>query len=75
MLALGKSIPCTPDSTSHYDPYLVLHPYYKLAYIKLAWGGEEEQEEERLAGNLHAKNWQDEAHQILEQAIRTHLLT
>jgi hypothetical protein len=70
VLALGKLIPCTPNSTSHNDRYLVLHPYYKLTYIKLAWGGEEEQEEERLARNPNAKNWQDEAHQILEQAVR-----
>ena len=29
---------------------LVLHPYYKLTYIKLAWGGEEEQQAECDAG-------------------------
>jgi hypothetical protein len=45
---------------------LVLHPYYKLAYIKLAWGGEKEQAAERLAGNQQAKNWQDEARKVVE---------
>lgn len=48
---------------------LVLHPYYKLAYIQQNWGGEAEQEEERKAGNLHAINWQDEAEQVLENTV------
>lgn len=48
----------------------VLHPYYKLAYIKLAWGGPEEQAAEIKAGNLDAKDWQDEARQIVEQTVR-----
>ena len=38
-----------------------LHPYYKLDYFQLKWGGAEEQEEELRNGNLNAKNWQDEA--------------
>jgi hypothetical protein len=48
---------------------LVLHPYFKLAYIKMAWGGEKEQKEERRKGNKEAKNWQDEAQQILENTV------
>ncbi|KAF8155661.1 hypothetical protein B0H34DRAFT_850373, partial [Crassisporium funariophilum] len=48
---------------------LVLHPYYKLAYIKLAWGGPEEKEAEIEAGNLNAKDWQDEARQIVERTV------
>ena len=40
---------------------LVLHPYYKLAYIKMAWGGAKEEENEHEAGNLHAKDWHDQA--------------
>jgi hypothetical protein len=48
---------------------LALHPYYKLAYIELAWGGAEEQEAEIEAGNLEAKNWQDEARKILEKTV------
>ena len=47
----------------------VLHPYYKLQYIKLAWGGEKEQAEEHAAGNRNVKNWQDEAKQILESMV------
>jgi hypothetical protein len=52
---------------------LVLHPYYKLAYIKLAWGGEKEQEEDRAAGNQDAKNWQDEARKIVESEVSKHI--
>ena len=44
----------------------MLHPYYKLAYIKLAWGGAEEQAEQVAAGYPNAKNWQDEARKVLE---------
>jgi hypothetical protein len=47
----------------------VLHPYFKLAYIKLAWGGAEEQAAERAAGNKYAKNWQDEARKIVEREV------
>ena len=43
------------------DILTVVHPYYKLAYIKMAWGGPEEQAHEREAGNLNAKDWYDEA--------------
>jgi len=38
-------------------------------YIKLAWGGEEEQAKERAAGNRNAKNWQDEARKVLERTM------
>jgi hypothetical protein len=51
----------------------VLHPHYKLQYIKLAWGGQKEQAEERTAGNKNAKNWQDEAQKILETTVRVTL--
>jgi hypothetical protein len=46
-----------------------LHPYYKLAYIELAWGGTEEQEQEQAMGNSYAKNWQDEAWKLLESMV------
>ena len=49
----------------------VLHPYYKLAYIKLAWGGVEEQAKERAEGNQHTKNWQDEARKVVEAEVNT----
>jgi hypothetical protein len=48
----------------------VLHPYFKLQYIKVAWGGAEEQAKEKEAGNLLAKNWQKEALTIVETAVR-----
>ena len=48
---------------------VVLHPYYKLAYIKLAWGGAEEQAAEKAAENIYAINWQDEAQKVLETEV------
>jgi hypothetical protein len=48
---------------------LVLHPYYKLAYIKLAWGGKDEQKAEIAAGNKDAINWQDEARKLVEREV------
>ena len=51
---------------------VVLHPYFKLAYIEVAWGGPAEQEAERKAGNPLAKDWQDEARRILESIVRVH---
>jgi hypothetical protein len=47
----------------------VLHPYYKLAYIKLAWGGKDEQKAEIAAGNKYAINWQDEARKLVEREV------
>jgi hypothetical protein len=49
---------------------IALHPYFKLAYIEVAWGGPAEQEQEREAGNPLAKDWQDEARKILEHIVR-----
>ena len=54
--------------------HIVLHPYYKLAYIKLAWGGPDEQATEREGGNADAKDWQDEAKQIVEKTVSFHIL-
>jgi hypothetical protein len=55
----------------HINKYFaVLHPYYKLAYIKISWGGEEEQAAEIKAGNPAAKNWHDEAKQLVERTVR-----
>jgi hypothetical protein len=48
---------------------LVLHPYFKLAYIKMAWRGAEEQEKECQKGNTEVKNWQDKAQKILEETV------
>ena len=52
------------------DTFAVLHPYYKLTYIKMSWGGEEEQDTAIAAGNPHAKNWHDEARQLVERKVR-----
>jgi hypothetical protein len=54
---------------------LALHPYFKLAYIEMTWGGAEEQEAEQVAGNPRAKNWQDEAQKVLESAVSIPCLT
>ena len=51
---------------------VVLHPYFKLMYIEVAWGGPAEQEAECKAGNPLAKDWQDEARRILESTVRVH---
>jgi hypothetical protein len=48
---------------------LALHPYFKLAYIEMTWGGAEEQEAKRAAGDPWAKNWKDEAMKVLERAV------
>jgi len=48
----------------------VLHPYYKLNYIQMAWGGPKEQQEEIAKGNLGAKNWQAEARKVIEGMVR-----
>ncbi|KAF9234314.1 hypothetical protein BU15DRAFT_52767, partial [Melanogaster broomeanus] len=50
--------------------YIILHPYYKLNYIKMAWGGPEEQEMEIASGNPNAKNWYDEALKTIEKAVQ-----
>lgn len=47
----------------------VLHPYYKLAYIKVLWSGPEEKAAEIEDGNLDAKDWQDEACKIVENTV------
>jgi hypothetical protein len=49
--------------------FTVLHPYYKLAYIKLSWGGPDEQAAEIAAGNPKAKNWQAEARKVVEKTV------
>lgn len=68
ILGLGKYLISTLD-LADVHPFLVLHPYYKLAYIKMSWGGPEEQAAEIAAGNLEAKDWQDEARQIVENTV------
>lgn len=49
--------------------HLALHPYYKLMYIEMAWGGAEEQQKEREAGNPNAKDWYDEATKTVEKTM------
>ena len=49
---------------------IVLHPYYKLDYIKMAWGRPEEQAQDIAAGNKNAINWHDEALQVVERTMQ-----
>ena len=51
-----------------YQP-TVLHLYYKLVYIKVAWGGPKEQAEGMASGNLNAKDWQDEVRKLIEKTV------
>ena len=67
ILALGEFL---RFSDNDYLLLVVLHPYYKLAYIELAWGGAKEQEYERSNGNPHVVNWQDEVRKVLEKTAR-----
>lgn len=69
VLALGENHSGFNLSCTHY--FIVLHPYYKLNYIKMAWGGLKEQQEEIAAGNPFAKNWQEEAHETVRKAVST----
>jgi hypothetical protein len=41
----------------------------------MAWGGAEEQKAEYKAGNVDAKNWQDEAQKILEHTVSPNQFT
>ena len=50
----------------------MLHPYYKLDYIKMAWGGPEEMKKELEAGNALAKDWHDEALKVLEETMEAY---
>lgn len=49
---------------------LVIHPYYKLNWIELHWGGAEAQAEAVLRGESNARNWVDEAEKLVESAER-----
>ncbi|KAG1894177.1 uncharacterized protein F5891DRAFT_961987 [Suillus fuscotomentosus] len=63
------------DDKPVYILALVLHPYYKLAYIAMAWGGPEEQAKERATGNPNAKNWHGEALKVVETTMEEYWTT
>ena len=50
-----------------------MHPYFKLSYIKLAWGGLDEQNADILKGKTDAKNWEFEAELIVDNAVSNEL--
>ncbi|KAH8996265.1 hypothetical protein EDB92DRAFT_1764292, partial [Lactarius akahatsu] len=68
-LAKLKKYYCRFDEKPACILALVLHLYFKLQYIKLTWGEEEEQAVEWEARNKHAKNWQEEALNIVENSV------
>ena len=47
----------------------MLHLYYKLAYIKLSWGGPKEKAAKIARGHLAAKDWHDEARKVVEDTV------
>ncbi|KAG1872985.1 hypothetical protein DFJ58DRAFT_651917 [Suillus subalutaceus] len=57
------------DDKPVYVLVLILHPYYKLTYIKMQWGGPEEQENEYAAGNPNTVDWHDEALKAVENIM------
>ena len=57
------------DTKPAYLLTLAILKYFKLAYIGMTWGGKVEQQAERAAGNMLAKNWQDKALQVLEHMV------
>ena len=56
------------------DLLIVLHPYYKPAYIQKMWGGADEQMAEIAAGNLNAVSWQDKVHKVIEKVVSVNSL-
>lgn len=62
---------CQSVKSVSYWIILVLHPYYKLDYFALKWGGREEQLQEIKAGNPNAINWRDFAQEVVEETVRT----
>ena len=69
ILALSNYFGFSLSAVSNRGMVLVLHPYYKLDYITMAWGGEREQAREREAGNENQKNWQDIALEMFEKTV------
>ena len=61
--------PRSSEYSVFHNSFIVLHPYYKLDYIEMSWGGAEEQTKERMGGNPHAKNWQDEARKVVKRTV------
>jgi hypothetical protein len=51
------------------ETFVVLHPYYKLAYIKILWGGPKEKAAEIAKENLTAKDWHDEARKVVKDTV------
>ena len=47
----------------------MLHPYYKLNYIRVEWGGEEEYLAALDAGDPNARDWNKYAREVTEKAV------
>ncbi|KAF9016442.1 hypothetical protein BDZ89DRAFT_913861, partial [Hymenopellis radicata] len=55
------------DKKPAYVLGLFVHPYYKIGWMRLNWGGETEQAAAIAAGDKNAKNWVKEAENIVEK--------
>jgi hypothetical protein len=64
--------PFQDDVSTNLKRGVALHPYFKLDWILLNWGGSKEQEIKHAKGNLNAKNWKDEARKVLEDLVSIH---
>ncbi|KAG6905295.1 hypothetical protein DXG01_003622 [Tephrocybe rancida] len=74
---LAKLLKCYSrfDKKPSFILALFLHPYFKLHYIQIVWGGAEEQRAEFAKGNHNVKNWVDEAWIIVENAMEKYWST
>ncbi|KAG6914572.1 hypothetical protein DXG01_016564 [Tephrocybe rancida] len=63
------------DEKPVYILALFLHLHFKLHYIKIAWGGPEEQQIEINQGNFDTKDWVQEARIIVENTMEKYWLT
>ena len=68
ILALGKDC-CLIVYAYTNETFVVLHPYYKLTYIKISWGDPDKQATEITKGNLAVKDWHNEARKVVEDIV------
>ncbi|KAF9016916.1 hypothetical protein BDP27DRAFT_1251619, partial [Rhodocollybia butyracea] len=57
------------DEKPAYILSLFIHPYYKLNWIELHWGGADAQAEAIAGGDGYAQNWMDEAEKLVEATV------
>ncbi|KAF9031275.1 hypothetical protein BDZ89DRAFT_948935, partial [Hymenopellis radicata] len=57
------------DQKPAYLMAMFVHPYWKLNYVKMAWGGEKEAKRAKAAGEKNPKDWQAEALKIVRDWV------